>query len=96
MAATPRPGETGGAALSAPQLLCKAKGPKILVPVARARVPMSVLTGKLAGLQTEPAVLSFALEQAGNDLPNVGYAAVYPIATVARILLAQALLALWL
>lgn len=60
------------------------------------RMPMGVLTGMLAGLQTQPAVLSFALEQAKNDLPNVGYATVFPVATIAKIILAQLLLSLLL
>lgn len=55
-------------------------------------IPMCVLTGMLAGLQTQPALLGFALEQSRNDLPNVGYASVYPTATILKILLAQALL----
>jgi putative transport protein len=49
----------------------------------------------LAGFQTQPAVLGFASEQARNDLPNLGYATVYPLATIAKIILAQLLLA-WL
>jgi len=57
-------------------------------------IPMSVLTGLLGGLQTQPAVLGFALEQTKNDLPNVGYTTVYPLATVAKIILAQVLLAM--
>lgn len=55
-------------------------------------IPFCVLTGMLAGLQTQPAILGFALEQSKNDLPNVGYASVYPTATIFKILLAQALL----
>jgi putative transport protein len=58
------------------------------------RIPMGLLGGILAGLQTQPAVLGFALEQSENDLPNIGYATVYPIATITKILLAQLLLAL--
>lgn len=58
------------------------------------RIPMSLLTGMVAGLHTQPAVLSYASEQAGNDLPNVGYATVYPTAIVLKIVLAQVLLAL--
>ena len=46
----------------------------------------------LAGLQTQPAVLGFALEQTGDDLPNIGYATVYPVAIIAKIVLAQMLL----
>jgi putative transport protein len=57
------------------------------------RIPMSLLTGMLAGLQTQPAVLSYATEQTGNDLPNIGYATVFPTATVLKILLAQVIFA---
>jgi putative transport protein len=49
-----------------------------------------------AGIQTQPAALAFAAEQAGNDLPGLGYARVYPVAIIAKILLAQALLMLLL
>lgn len=58
------------------------------------RIPLGLLGGMLAGLHTQPAVLSYALNQSGNDLPNVGYATVFPLATVLKILLAQLLLAL--
>ena len=50
----------------------------------------------VAGVQTQPAVLSFAVEQTGNDLPNLGYANTYPTALIAKILLAQVLLVLFL
>lgn len=56
------------------------------------KIPMSLLIGILAGLQTQPAILGYALEQTGDDLPNIGYATVYPIATITKILLAQLLL----
>jgi putative transport protein len=56
------------------------------------RVPMSLLIGMVAGLYTQPAVLGYALEQTENDLPNIGYASVYPVAMITKILLAQALL----
>jgi putative transport protein len=59
------------------------------------RIPMSILVGMIAGLQTHPALLSFASEQTGNDVPEIGYAAVYPIAIIAKIIIAQLLLA-WL
>jgi len=56
------------------------------------KIPMGLLSGILGGLQTQPAVLAFAQEQARNDLPSVGYATVYPVAFIAKILLAQVLL----
>jgi putative transport protein len=57
------------------------------------KVPMSLLIGMLAALQTNPAVLSFATEQTDNDLPNIGYATVYPVAMITKIVLAQLLVA---
>jgi putative transport protein len=60
------------------------------------KIPMGLLLGITAGLQTQPAVLGFSLEQTNNDLPNVGYATVYPIAMIVKILLAQVLLILFL
>ncbi|MBO2519545.1 MAG: transporter [Firmicutes bacterium] len=57
------------------------------------KVPLHVLTGMVAGLQTQPATLAFATEQARSEQPNMGYAAVYPIAMIGKILLAQVLLA---
>lgn len=58
------------------------------------RIPMSVLLGMLAGMQTQPAVLGYASERTRNDLPLIGYATVFPLATISKILLAQLLLML--
>ena len=58
------------------------------------KIPMSIMTGILSGQQTQPAALGFALEQARNELPNIGYATVYPLATIAKIVLAELLLSL--
>lgn len=49
-------------------------------------------TGVLAGLQTQPAVLSFATENLKSEAPNTTYATVYPIATLTKLILAQLLL----
>jgi putative transport protein len=57
------------------------------------KIPMSLLIGLLAGLQTQPAVLGFALEQTGNDLPNLGYASMFALAVIVKILVAQLLVA---
>jgi putative transport protein len=56
------------------------------------KIPLGLLAGMLGGLQTQPAVLGFALEQTDNDLPNLGYASVYPVALIAKIILAQMLM----
>ncbi|HTN53963.1 MAG TPA: TrkA C-terminal domain-containing protein [Anaeromyxobacter sp.] len=57
-------------------------------------VPMSLALGMVAGIHTQPAVLGYALEQTKNEIPNLGYAAVYPAATIAKLLLVQVLVAL--
>lgn len=56
------------------------------------KMPFSLASGVLSGLQGQPAVLSFALEQERNDVPNIGYATVFPIGMLAKILLAQVVL----
>jgi putative transport protein len=58
------------------------------------KLPFGFLTGLLAGLQTQPAVLGFANEQFGDETPAIGYATVFPVAMVVKIILAQFLLAL--
>ena len=57
------------------------------------KIPFSLLIGLLAGLQTQPAVLGFALEQTENDLPNLGYASMFALAVIVKIILAQLLVA---
>lgn len=56
------------------------------------RVDGVQLAGLLAGAQTQPAVLAFAVDRSGSDSRvGMGYALVYPAAMIAKILLAQLL-----
>lgn len=57
------------------------------------RMPFGLVAGLLSGLQTQPALLGFAIEQEGNDVPNAGYAGVFPVAMISKIVLAQVVLA---
>ena len=66
----------------------------ILIGYKVFKIPYGILSGMLSGLGTEPATLGYSQEQADNDLPNVGYATVFPLATIVRIVLAQLLLTL--
>lgn len=68
---------------------------KTLLVVGRKvlRIAMPMLTGIVAGVHTQPAVLAFAMQRAKSDQPNVGHASVYPFATIAKIVFAQVLLA---
>lgn len=56
------------------------------------KIPMESLAGIVAGVHTQPAALAFASQDAKSDAPNVGYASVFPLATIAKIVLAQVLL----
>lgn len=49
------------------------------------------LSGLLSGSMTDPPALAFASNIAGSDAPTVGYATVYPLTTLMRILSAQVL-----
>jgi putative transport protein len=49
------------------------------------------LSGLIAGSMTDPPALAFACNIARSDAPTVGYATVYPLTTLLRILSAQVL-----
>lgn len=56
------------------------------------KMPFGTVIGALAGIQTNPAVLSYANDLTDNELPGTGYATVYPVAMIAKILAAQIVL----
>ena len=73
---------------------CVTVFPLLLVGTfARAVLKMNFmdLSGLLAGSMTDPPALAFASNIAGSDAPTVGYATVYPLTTLLRILSAQIL-----
>lgn len=45
--------------------------------------------GVLAGVQTQPAVLGFAVGRCGNERVEAGYAAVYPLSMLVKIIFVQ-------
>ncbi|MDR3188872.1 MAG: hypothetical protein LBT94_06785, partial [Prevotellaceae bacterium] len=49
-------------------------------------------SGVIAGAMTDPPALAYANDAAGNDLPSVGYATVYPLTMFLRVLSAQLLI----
>ena len=61
----------------------------LLVARLYLRLPTAAAMGMMAGLQTQPACLAYANQQVETELPNIWYATVYPLAMVAKILLAQ-------
>ena len=54
-------------------------------------MPFDAVMGITSGIHTEPASLTYAANLARNDRPNTGYTTVYPIAMIAKIVLAQLL-----
>jgi putative transport protein len=58
------------------------------------RYDMISTFGILSGIHTQPAALAFANAHTGSDQPNLSYAAVYPVALIAKIVLAQVLVLL--
>jgi len=61
------------------------------------RLPLPTLIGVLAGMQTQPAVLAYASDQLDDERElTLGYASVYPMAMIAKIVIAQILAALTL
>ncbi len=53
------------------------------------------ICGLLAGASTDPPALAFATKMAGNDIPSVTYATVYPLTMILRIVAAQILILLF-
>ena len=47
------------------------------------------LSGLIAGSTTDPPALAYANDMAGNDIPAVAYATVYPLTMFLRVLAAQ-------
>ncbi|MEI6305978.1 MAG: transporter, partial [Deltaproteobacteria bacterium] len=45
--------------------------------------------GIMAGVQTQPAVLGFAIGRCGNERVEAGYAAAYPLSMLLKIVLVQ-------
>jgi putative transport protein len=74
---------TGGAVTIALSFMALIVGYKLL------KIPFDSLMGMLSGIQTQPACLAYAVRESNSDVPNIGYAAVYPIAMISKIILAQ-------
>ncbi|MDR0421690.1 MAG: putative transporter [Proteiniphilum sp.] len=60
------------------------------------RLNYFTLTGLIAGSMTDPPALSFANTAAGNDVPAVSYATVYPLTMFLRVITAQLLILIFL
>lgn len=68
----------------------------ILVGYRFLKLPMSAALGMVSGIHTQAGCLAYANQQAGNELPNVWYAAVYPASMITKIILAQIIVSIML
>jgi len=55
------------------------------------KLPLNTLFGVYAGACTQPVVLAVSRQHTENEIPNASFATVYPLATIAKILIAQVL-----
>jgi putative transport protein len=55
------------------------------------KIPFDSVMGLTCAIHTEPASLSYAAHAAGSDIPQSSYARIFPVCTVAKIILAQVL-----
>lgn len=80
---------TGAAATATALAVLLVGGTKML------RLPAGTLVGVLAGMQTQPAVLAYASDQLDDERElSLGYASVYPLAIIAKIVIAQVMIGL--
>ncbi len=56
------------------------------------RLPFDRVAGMVAGAQTQPAVLALAAQRYPGEAANLGYATVYPVAMITKIVVAQLIL----
>jgi len=57
------------------------------------KIPYDTLMGLVSAIHTEPASLNYAGHAAASDVPQSSYARIFPVCTVAKIVLAQLLVA---
>ena len=55
------------------------------------KLSMPAVMGLMAGIQTQPACLAYASQRTSTNSPDVWYSTVYPVAMIAKIILAQVL-----
>lgn len=65
--------------------------------IARFKLKLNyfTLSGLIAGTYTDPPLLGFSNQIAGNNAPAVSYSTVYPLSMFLRILTAQLIILLW-
>ncbi len=69
--------------------------PVMIVGLYVLKVPFDEVCGIVCGVTGNPAILSYASKLTGTDKPDVGYAMIFPGATILKILFVQIAPAIW-
>ncbi len=67
-------------------------GGALLIGHKLMHIPFAELLGVVSGIHTESAAVGFATRMVASEEPEVGYASVYPIALVLKVIMAQVIL----
>ena len=59
------------------------------------KLPFDEVCGIVCGVTGNPAILTYASKITGTDKPDVGYAMIFPGATIMKILFVQIAAAIW-
>jgi putative transport protein len=66
-------------------------GAAVLIGYKLLKIPFDSVMGLVCAIHTEPASLNYAAQAAASDVPQSSYARIFPVCTVAKIILAQLL-----
>ena len=69
--------------------------PVMLIGLYVLKLPFDEVCGIACGVTGNPAILSYASKLTGTDKPDVGYAMIFPGATIMKILFVQIAAAIW-
>lgn len=59
------------------------------------KLPLNLMFGIVGGMQTQPALLAYAQEQTSGEEAGLGYASVFPLAFISKVVIAQ-IIFIWL
>ncbi|MDR3735177.1 MAG: aspartate:alanine exchanger family transporter, partial [Acidobacteriaceae bacterium] len=63
--------------------------PALLIGYKLLRIPFAELLGVVSGIHTESAAVGFASRMTSSERPEVGYASVYPVALILKVIFVQ-------
>ncbi|MCL4142053.1 UNVERIFIED_CONTAM: hypothetical protein GTU68_063892 [Idotea baltica] len=82
-------GEAGFLFLAATLISCLSAIFSLWIGYVFFKIPFSLLIGMIGIASNQPVVLDYAIEQSGNQLPNIGFTLVLPVSLIAKIVIVQ-------